>query len=169
MLGFNKFYLKFESKKNHPQKVSEFIKIFAQKEEIYKSLKKESKLIKDITNLVLDYLYSSNENCCFDYNIYFCYKQDKTKNIPHCCIIPTFVEERKSAIEHLEFLIPHIGKEIFNNKGFKKFYGNKVKFLTYTVIDDINIIHRINRIKGPYMNPNKYKTKWLMNGIIKKY
>jgi len=168
MLGFNKFYINFEPKENHPTKVSEFTKNFAKKEEIYKSLKKESKLIKDLTNLVLDYLDNSNENSSFEYDIYFCFN-NKTKNIPHCCIIPAYDEERKNAIKHLEFLIPNIGKDIFNNKGFKKFYGKKIKSFTYTVIDDINIVHKIYRIKGPYMNPNKYKTEWLMNGIIRKY
>jgi len=168
MLGFNQFYIKFEPKENHPTKVAEFSKTFAKKDKIYKSLKKESKLIKDITNLVIDHLDNSNENTRFEYNMYFS-SNDKTKNIPHCCIIPVYDENRKNAIKHLEFLIPTIGKDIFNNKSFKTIYGKKIKSFTYTVIDDINIVDKINSKKGPYMNSNKYKTKWLMNGTIKKY
>jgi hypothetical protein len=155
MLGINEFYLYFKEQDWNLASRT-FIRITKPTTKcVKKILLNKCNLLPDLNNLIIDYLYCTNDSFCFD--IHFCFI-DKEQTSLHCYIIPTIYNERKKTIKHLKFLIPHISDIIFNNDAFKRFYEN-IKSFDYTVVESKRGINL-------YSNPNNYKNKWLMNGTF---
>ena len=156
MLGINEFSLYFKKQDWHLARRT-FIRITKPTTKcVKKILLNKCNLLPELNNLIIGYLYSTNDR--FNFDIHFCFI-DKEHTSLHCCIIPTYYDNRKKTVKHLKFLIPYISDIIFNNVAFKCYYEN-IKSFDYTVVESKRGITNL------YSNPKNYKNKWLMNGTF---